>query len=223
MEQLIKDSEELHTTRERITQPRSTERPTENVEPDVSSHMESSKSTYSIPSARLVEKEVWLQTQESSLPIYISEAACVAFATRLCQYLTSTDSTRLRALQPNYIDESTLAAQAQMDTPWPTLIYAQLLIKTALGHINPGFHFVLKKETLNGLRDIYKKGSFNDASIKCKYFALFAIGQVYSAPHDCSGSSTVSGTSYFARALNLLQIIPERPSMTHIESLLLLV
>lgn len=194
------------------------------METNAVSKQQSLESINSTQTARLVDKEVWFQPQESSLPIYISEAACVAFATRLCKYLRPTDSPEMHASRRyNYIDESVLASQAQINTQWPTLIYAQLLIKTALGHINPGFHFVLKKATLDGLRDIYKKGNFNDASVKCKYFAIFAIGQVYSAPHDCSSSSTVAGTSYFARALHLLQIIPERPSMTHIESLLLMV
>lgn len=77
------------------------------------------------------------------------------------------------------------------------------------------------------LHMIYQERKFDNQSLKCKYFALFAIGQAYSTRHDQSGGSAesecVPGSTYFARALNIMQIIPERPSMIHIESLLLLV
>jgi hypothetical protein len=102
-------------------------------------------------------------------------------------------------------------------------VSAKLLVKTALGHINPGFHLALKKDTIDVLSSVYQNQSFNDPVSKCKYFALFAIGQVYSTPHDLTNASTIAGTTYFAQSLNLLQVIPERPSMAHIESLLLLV
>lgn len=108
-----------------------------------------------------------------------------------------------------------------MDKPWPTLVCAQLLVKTALGHINPGFHLVLKKEIMDGLLRVYQTKKFDHPITKCKYFSLFAIGQVYSTPPN--SLPTIPGTAYFAQALKLIHIIPERPSMAHIESLLLLV
>ncbi|KAJ5194507.1 fungal-specific transcription factor domain-containing protein, partial [Penicillium cinerascens] len=108
--------------------------------------------------------------------------------------------------QWRYTDESTLASLPDEDVQWPSLAHSQLLVKTALGHIKPGFPM----------------GDFDKSTLKCKYFALFAVGHVYSAPHGLSNVSTLPGTSYFARAMTLLQIIPERPSMVHIESLLLL-
>lgn len=110
-----------------------------------------------------------------------------------------------------------------MDINWPSPASAKLLVETALGHINPGFHLALKKDTIDMLSSVYQNQSFNDPLLQCKYFALFAIGQVYSTPHDITNASAIAGTTYFARSLNLLQFIPERPSMTHIESLLLLV
>lgn len=72
------------------------------------------------------------------------------------------------------------------------------------------------------LSSVYQKESFDDSILKPKYFALFAIGQVYSMSNG-TGNTSIPGTSYFARSLYLLQVIPERPSMLHIETLLLLV
>lgn len=73
------------------------------------------------------------------------------------------------------------------------------------------------------LHGVYQRGDFDNPSIKCKYFALFAIAQVFSNPHDLSDTSNVPGLAYFAKAWSLIQIVPERPSMIHIESLLLIV
>ncbi|KAJ5713982.1 fungal-specific transcription factor domain-containing protein [Penicillium malachiteum] len=171
----------------------------------------------------LVENEAWFQTQDSSsLPLYINEAACIAFATQLCQCLRPTDSLAMHIPPRNYTDEETLSSLNRADTPWPRFADAQLLVRTALGHINPGFHLVRTKEVLDGLRNVYEKGNFNNSITKCKYFALFAVGKVYSIGQSSSSPSVVPGTEYFARASYLIQIIPERPSMAHIESLLLL-
>lgn len=106
---------------------------------------------------------------------------------------------------------------------WPSLIYAKLLVKTALGHINPAFHLVLRKETLDVLHSLYQRKDFEDPGLKCKYFALFGLGQVFSSAYDITNTSVLPGSAFFARAMSLLQIIPERPSMNHIESILLLV
>ena len=171
-----------------------------------------------------IRETPWFQPHDTSvLPVYISEAACISFASRLCQCLRDNDSPTIHLPQWRYTDEATLASLLDENIQWPSLAHAQLLVKTALGHINPGFPMVLKKETLDVLCKIYQKGEFEKSALKCKYFALFAVGHVYSSPHDTSHASTIPGTSYFARAMRLLQIIPERPSMIHIESLLLLV
>ncbi|OQE05338.1 hypothetical protein PENVUL_c025G07070 [Penicillium vulpinum] len=122
---------------------------------------------------------------------------------------------------PLYISEATCAAFAT-HVQWPSLVSAQLLVKTALGHIIPSFHLALKKDTLDMLHGVYQRGDFDNPTIQCKYFALFAIAQVFSTPHDLSDTSSVPGLAYFAKAWSLIQIIPERPSMIHIESLLLI-
>jgi hypothetical protein len=99
------------------------------------------------------------------------------------------------------------------------------LVKTALGHVNPAFHTVLRKETLDVLHNIYQRGEFDNPGLQCKYFAFFALGQAFSSVYDAMNSNTsaMPGSAFFARAMKLLQIIPERPTMNHIESILLLV
>lgn len=168
----------------------------------------------------------WFQSLGSSaLPLYISEAACTAFATRLCQCLSTTDSPVFHLPRWRYTDENTLESLFNVEVQWPSLVYAKLLVKTALGHLNPAFHLVLRKETLDVLHNIYQRREFDDPGLQCKYFALFAVGQAFSSVYDTTNlnTSAMPGSAFFARAMSLLQIIPERPSMNHIESILLLV
>ncbi|CAI7568297.1 unnamed protein product [Penicillium bialowiezense] len=217
LEQLLRDSEELHARRYRSKQdPRpSHQEPipnvatTENDEPRIQGN--------------LLGNKPWFQVHDASvLPLYISEATCTAFATRLCQCLTKTNTPTLYLPKTRYTDEATLSSLLDTDMQWPNLVCAQLLVKTALGHIIPCFHLALKKDSMDMLHGVYQRGDFDDPSIKCKYFALFALAQAFSTPHDSSNQPYVPGTAYFARALSLIQIIPERPSMIHIESLLLI-
>lgn len=81
----------------------------------------------------------------------------------------------------------------------------------------------MRKTTLEKLEEIYQNGNFECVSNKCKFFALFAFGQAYSVRSDPTTGSRVPGTAYFARAMSLVQVLPERTSITHLETLLLLV
>ena len=81
----------------------------------------------------------------------------------------------------------------------------------------------MRKSTLDKLEEIYQTGDFDNPTNKCKFFALFAFGQVYSIRSESKSVSRVPGTAYFARAMSLVQILPERTSITHLETLLLLV
>lgn len=82
---------------------------------------------------------------------------------------------------------------------------------------------VMRKATLDKLDEIYQTGAFDNIVNQCKFFALFAFGEAYSLRTEPASGSRVPGTSYFARALSLVQVLPERTSITHLETLLLLV
>lgn len=224
MEQLIQDSQELHSKRADVTHeaPRHADESSKNdlVQPNDDQKL--------ITQDHLTSEGPWFQSCDpSALPVYTSEAACTAFATRLCQCLRGSDARAIHLPRGRYTDESMLSSLTGMDVQWPSLTSAKLLVRTALGHVNEAFHVVLRKETMDVLYRVYQKREFNCKSLKSKYFALFALGQVYSASPDPPVGSTVSetvpGSAYFARAMSLLQIIPERPNMVHIETLLLLV
>lgn len=81
----------------------------------------------------------------------------------------------------------------------------------------------MRKSTLDRLEEIYLKGDFDCTANKCKFFALFAFGQAYSIRSEPTAGLRVPGTAYFAKAMSLVQILPERTSITHLETLLTLV
>ncbi|KAJ6113853.1 transcriptional regulator family: Fungal Specific TF [Penicillium sp. IBT 18751x] len=80
----------------------------------------------------------------------------------------------------------------------------------------------MRKSTLEKLEEIYQNEAFDYTANKCKFFALFAFGQAYSIRSEPRSGSRVPGTAYFARAMSLVQFLPERTSITHLETLLLL-
>ncbi|KXG46781.1 Transcription factor [Penicillium griseofulvum] len=223
LEQLLKDSQELHDQRHRLKQESHSSRPEEKSGPQQVYGNAAANTEPLEQSNLLLGEKPWFQSNDASVvPLYISEATCAAFATRLCQSLKGTNMPIPHLPRSRYTDELEISSLIHTDVQWPGLVSAQLLVKTALGHIIPSFHLALKKDTLDMLHGVYQRGDFDNPSIKCKYFALFAIAQVFSTPHDLSDTSSVPGLAYFAKAWSLIQIAPERPSMIHIESLLLL-
>ncbi|RAK81345.1 Zn(II)2Cys6 transcription factor [Aspergillus fijiensis CBS 313.89] len=216
LEQLIRDSEELRKHRLRSQS---------HVLPTIEQHPFSATERSDTRTRNpLLEDRPWFQTHEGlALPVYVSEAACTGFATRLCQCLDGNKSATPHILRTRLIPESTLNQVAHSGIQWPSLARARLLVNTALGHANPPFHLALRKSTLDHLQHIYEQGLFNDAIFLCKYFALFALGEVYSFHNDGGEKGTVPGMAYYARAIGLISVPPERPTIIHIEALLILV
>lgn len=152
----------------------------------------------------------------------MGEAACTAFATRLRQFLTGNPETA-HVARTQYTPESALV---EAETQWPRLPQARLLVRVAFNQLSRVYHLVLRKATLDQLEDLYKfPGKREDPAWTAKFFALFALGEVYSSRADSAATAggRVPGTGYYVRAMGLISILPERPGVVHMESLLLLV
>ncbi|KAJ5721038.1 Major facilitator superfamily domain general substrate transporter [Penicillium malachiteum] len=171
----------------------------------------------------LIGDRAWFHRYDpSSPPIYIGEAACSAFATRFRRFLTGNNALAHIA-RTQWTREQTIAAAAnEADVQWPSLHHARLLVRIAIHQIGYLYHLMMRKATLDKLEEIYLTGDFDCLTNKCKFFALFAFGQAYSIRSESTSGSRVPGTAYFAKAMNLVQILPERTSVTHLETLLLL-
>lgn len=150
----------------------------------------------------------------------MGEAACTAFATRLRQFITDNPhASHVARIQ--YTPESLLL---EGETQWPGIAQARLLVRIAFNQLSRVYHLFLRRSTLEQLESLYRTPSLReDPALTCKFFALFALGEVYSARTVSSSRGRVPGTRYYVRAMNLIPIMPERPGMIHVESLLLLV
>ncbi|KAJ6149783.1 transcriptional regulator family: Fungal Specific TF [Penicillium samsonianum] len=170
----------------------------------------------------LIGDRAWFHRYDpSSPPIYIGEAACSAFATRFRRFLSG-NSAMPHIPRTQYEREETIAAANEADIQWPSLHHARLLVRIAIHQIGHLYHLMMRKSTLDKLEEIYQTQDFDCTANKCKFFALFAFGQAYSIRSEPNSGSRVPGTSYFARSMGLVQVLPERTSVTHLETLLLL-
>ncbi|KAE8133528.1 fungal-specific transcription factor domain-containing protein [Aspergillus pseudotamarii] len=162
----------------------------------------------------------WFYPYDSTAPpIYMGDAACTAFATRLRQFLTE-DPNTAHVARTQYTPESSLL---EGEAHWPSLAQARLLVKIAFNQLSRVYHLFLRKSTLEQLESLYRLPSLReDPALTCKFFSLFALGEVYSSRSISSPTSRVPGTRYYVRAMGIIPILPERPGMIHIESLLLL-
>ncbi|KAJ6015879.1 hypothetical protein N7540_010470 [Penicillium herquei] len=170
----------------------------------------------------MLGEQAWFEPYDPSAPpIHIGEAACTAFATRLRQVL-SKDSKTSHMPRTQYTSEATLMKMRNPVMQWPTLAQARLLIQVVFNQVSRVYHLVLRKSTMEELEDAYRKADFDDPITTCKFFALFALGEVYSARTNPDLECGVPGASFYTNAMMMIPILPERPSLTHIESLLLL-
>ncbi|KAL4754489.1 hypothetical protein BDW72DRAFT_200723 [Aspergillus terricola var. indicus] len=170
----------------------------------------------------IIGDRAWFHAYDPSAPpIFVGEAACTAFATRFRQFLTGSNATaHIRRTQ--YVKEENIALANAGEIRWPSLQQARLLVQIAIRQISCIYHVLLRKSTLDKLEEIYRTGDFESTVNQCKFFALFAFGEAYSMRSEPVSGSRVPGTSYFARSLSLVQVLPERTSITHLETLLLL-
>ncbi|KAH8599112.1 fungal-specific transcription factor domain-containing protein [Bisporella sp. PMI_857] len=172
----------------------------------------------------LVKEPAWFQVtpyETSKIPIYIGEAACTAFATRLRQFLCLPDRAVQHIPRINYVKDENLSMPPDVQVIWPTQTHARLLVKVVMSRVNRAFHVCLIDLTMAKLDQIYRDSSFAPTSFTSKLFALFAVGEVYSCnAKDWSGGE-VPGLAYFRYASRILQVLPERPDLDVIETLVL--
>ncbi|KAJ5782065.1 hypothetical protein N7457_003839 [Penicillium paradoxum] len=170
----------------------------------------------------MLGERAWFLPYDPSLPpIHVCEAACPAFATRLRKVLTKSEATS-HMPRTQYTPEATLMKMRNPTVEWPSLPRARLLLQIVFSQVTRVYHLVLRKSTSDQLEDIYRKNNFEDSVLKCKFFALFALGEVYSARSPPGLECNVPGVGYYVNALTMIPILPERPSLAHIESILLL-
>ncbi|KAJ5357017.1 hypothetical protein N7517_011626 [Penicillium concentricum] len=154
-------------------------------------------------------------------PILISEAADTAFATRFRQVISdprAPEPTHL--LRVNYASDDALMALVQSGVPWPSQSRARFLLEAALKHIGRCYYIVRVDEVREGLSRIFTDPTWGGPVVCCRFWALFALGQLYTS--RAAAMQSYPGMAYFAQASRMLGYLNERPGTETIETLLLL-
>lgn len=172
----------------------------------------------------LIEDRAWFVTDNASRqPIYMGEAACTAFGTRLRQFLKGNEPVAALSRSKYTIDKAFLR-MADPIFQLPNRAYATLLLKVALRFLGNDYHLMLRNSTMDRMEALYRNQSSDDPVFLCKLFALFSMGEMYANRRlPSTKGSDIPGTAFFVQAMSLLQDIHEEASVLYVESLLIIV
>lgn len=152
-------------------------------------------------------------------PILIAESSDSAFATRFRQAISSESQRHLPRV--DYPDDEYILNLCERDCPMPEPVRARYLIEAALRSLGRSFHVLLRTIVVDELERFLQSPESVSIFVRSKLLAAFAIGELYTTRASVTMGS-FPGLAYFARATRVLQIVPERPNITVIETKLLL-
>lgn len=179
--------------------------------------------TFSNTSEGQAENDVCVVADEISIqPQYIGEAACTTFVRRLQQHING------YPLPPSpspsrYYKHPGLSVLSASDFRLPVRIEAQLLVRTVVRFIGPDYHLLPRKSLPEKMIATYQMPVYDDPIWICRLFVIFALGELYAHRAHSKKSRAVPGTIYFLKAMTILQEIHEEPSISYIETVLLIV
>ncbi|KAL8347989.1 hypothetical protein RB598_001359 [Gaeumannomyces tritici] len=152
-------------------------------------------------------------------PILLGEASDAAFATRFRQAVAG----GRHIPRVNYATDEDLLALSDTDCEWPSPSRARFLVDVALRYASHHYHIVRRSRILEGLEQTLANPTrSSDSLLRCKLWALFALGEMYSARSADTAENCFPGIHYFARATRIMRIVSERPRIGAIEIRLLL-
>ncbi|EXA46422.1 hypothetical protein FOVG_07138 [Fusarium oxysporum f. sp. pisi HDV247] len=154
---------------------------------------------------------------------YVGDAACEAFNRRVRRHLRNDDSIA-PPKHDRYFKTNALRKPVGRDLDLPDQGYARLLIETAERFVGSEYHVFLRRTFLHQFDEVYKPDTSKDPAWLCGLFAILALGELYSnipvrAHHN---QADIPGTGFFLRALDLFEDLYEEPTVSYIETVLLL-
>lgn len=168
------------------------------------------------------------QDQASQQQHFVGESTCMAFSDRILQCL-NTQSTTQPLSEDRHVQNPAFTRRLNSSAcKLPERIRANLLVRVALRFIGQDYHFFLHQDFLRQLEKTYsyKNDAQQDPIWTCKFFAVLALGELYSPSVPANGQRrvhSVPGTEYFLTAVSLLQDLFEEPSIAQVETMLLFV
>lgn len=161
-------------------------------------------------------------SDESSIqPMFRAEASSETFGGRLLQYIRH-DERQPPPRHYAYFKHPKLHRIMSTDCELPNKNYAKLLVRAVLRFIGGDHHLLLRKSFLVRLEETYQLEVLDDPIWLCRLFVVLALGELYSRGGTKKGPG-VPGTGFFMKAMGLFQDMHEEPTVSYIETLLLLV
>ncbi|KAF4965600.1 hypothetical protein FSARC_6622 [Fusarium sarcochroum] len=163
--------------------------------------------------------------ERSSEPGFIGEASCAAFSNRLLSCLDDSYTPSTAGLS-NYHRLSTYGRLPVDQGPeFPERMHVKLLLNVArrfIGNYHPLF---LEVTFMKEIDAVYRRETVPSMLWLCKFYALMALGEIYTHRRGVGDNNRVPGTNYYVRSVNLLQEnldYYEEPSLMQVEVLTLL-
>ncbi|KAL4921664.1 fungal-specific transcription factor domain-containing protein [Aspergillus aurantiobrunneus] len=163
--------------------------------------------------------------ERSLEPGFIGEASCAAFSNRLLSCLDDTYTPSTTGLS-NYHRLSTRdRLPIHQGAELPERMHVKLLLNVArrfIGNYHPLF---LEVTFMREIDAVYRREYIPSMLWLCKFYALMALGEIYTHRRGVGDNNRVPGTNYYIRAVNLLQENQdyyEEPSLMQVEVLTLL-
>ncbi|KAK7431328.1 hypothetical protein QQZ08_002099 [Neonectria magnoliae] len=177
----------------------------------------------SVPDATVNIRAWFVNLNVFHTPILVREAADAAFATRFRQAINGPlDPQPKHMLRVNYASNEELLSLAESEVSWPSQSRSKLLIEVSLKYVSRGYHIVRRSSVLADLEQSIRNPMWGDSLLRCKFWALFAVGELYSA-RSIASEKDFPGMAYFAKAAKMLGVLDERPGIDSVEIMNILV
>lgn len=164
--------------------------------------------------------------ERSSEPGFIGEASCAAFSNRLLSCLDSTCAPLTAGLSNYHRLEEQGHVLVDQGPEFPERMHVKLLLNVArrfIGNYHPLF---LEVSFMKEIDAVYRGDMMPSTLWLCKFYALMALGEIYTHRRGVGDNNRVPGTNYFTKAVHLMQKDQdsyEEPSLIQVEVLTLLV
>ncbi|KXJ87485.1 fungal-specific transcription factor domain-domain-containing protein [Microdochium bolleyi] len=174
------------------------------------------------------DDELPLSHEEQVLPVadsdFIGEASCSAFSDRLLQCFDDTYTPAKAGFSNYHRLDGSHRTSSNADEPFPERMHAKLLLNVArrfIGNYHPLF---LEVTFMKEMDAVYRREMTPSSLWLCKFWALMALGEIYSNRRGVDSDGLVPGARYYERAVDTFQDndIYEEPCLMHVEILTLL-
>ncbi|KAF9870605.1 C6 transcription factor [Colletotrichum karsti] len=174
------------------------------------------------PHISLDVESLFIDADLPYMPIPVNEAMDTAFATRFRQLISDFSASQQAYIcRKDFASDERIMNLAETSCPWPSPPKARLLVEVALRVVSGCFHIVRRSCVLDAVEMSHQVPTWKDYSVKCKIWALFAIGEMYSS-RATRVNQDFPGLHYFAKATKILNYLGERPTMDLLETRLIL-